>query len=161
MVIILMGAAGAGKTTVGQALAATLGWTFLEADDYHTPASVARLRAGIALTDVDRAPWLATLRALVARAVDRREHTVLACSALKAAYRGTLSHGLRQVRVVYLQATEPLLHERLAARQGHIAGPAILPAQLADLQEPADALTVDASWPVERIVARVRYEYGV
>jgi gluconokinase len=82
VVIIMMGAAGAGKTTIGRALAAELGWRFFDADDYHTAASIAKMRAGQPLTDADRAPWIATLGTIVARASDRREHAVLACSAL-------------------------------------------------------------------------------
>ena len=85
--IVLMGPAGAGKTTVGRALAAALGWPFVDGDDRHSPANVEKMRAGAALSDADRAPWLASLHAAIARTLDRREHLVVACSALKRSYR--------------------------------------------------------------------------
>src|SRR5689334_805704 len=99
-----MGVAASGKTFVGRALAAELRWPFADADDYHAPASVAKMRHGVPLTDADRAPWLAALRRLVERAIDRREPLVLACSALKEEYRRALAGGLRGVRFVHLTA---------------------------------------------------------
>ena len=157
-----MGAAGAGKTTVGRALAAALGWPFVDADDLHPDRSIEKMPAGVPLTDADRAPWLVTLRATVMeRAIDRREHLVLACSALKERDRNTLRGGLRPVRVVHLKADRGLLEQRLAARPSHFFGPALVSSQLADLEEPADALIVDAAWSVEQILAAVRHEFGV
>jgi gluconokinase len=161
VIVILMGVAGSGKTTVGRALADDLGWRFADADNYHTADSVTKMRQGIALTDADRAPWLAALRALVARALDRREHLVLACSALKQSYRDILQDGLRPVRFVYLKATEPALRARLADRPGHFAGPKLLASQLATLEEPDDALTLDARDAPERLVAVIRREFGL
>jgi gluconokinase len=163
VVIVIMGAAGAGKTTVGRALAAELGWPFVDADDHHPPQNVDKMHAGVALTDADREPWLASLHAVVSRAIDRREHTVLACSALKERYRQAL-HGHRHpVRFVYLKATEAELQHRLTARPDHFFGPGLLASQLATLEEPGpgDALVVDATWPAERILAAIRQEFGV
>ena len=156
-----MGAAGAGKTTVGKALAAALGWPFVDADDQHPAHNIEKMRAGVPLSDTDRAPWIATLRAVVERAIDRREHTILACSALKERDRHTLCGNVRPVRFVHLQAVRGLLEQRLAARAPHFFGPALVSSQLADLEEPANALIVDAAWPLEHILAAIRHEFGV
>lgn len=154
MVIVIIGPAGAGKTLIGRALAHELGWRFVEGDDHHSPAA-------IALTDADRAPWLASLHDILAAVLDRREHLVLACSALKERYRLTLRGDLRTVRFVYLKSDEPTLRRRLAERGGRFAGPALLASQLADLEEPADALTIDALQALERIIATIRRELGI
>ena len=161
MIIVMMGPAGAGKTTVGRALAGTQSWPFVDGDDVHTAAAVAKMRAGIPLTDVERAPWLTSLHDILAATLDRRGHLVLACSALKERYRAALREGLRTVRFVYLKADERILAGRLADRGGHFAGPALLASQLADLEEPGDALTVDATEPPDRIVAIIRREFGL
>jgi len=166
VVIILTGVAGAGKTTIGRALAAELGWPFVEGDHYHPAASVEKMHAGIPLDDDDRAPWLAALHAIVVRALDRREHTVIACSALRRQYRDRLRGDRPHVRFVYLAATEPELERRLATRPGHFAGPSLLPSQLATLEPPGaagddEALIVDATWPPERILGAIRTEFGV
>src|SRR5204863_8843306 len=100
-------------------------------------------------------------QAVIARALERREPTVLACSALKDSYRRTLASGLKTVRFVYLKAPEAVLHERLAARAGHFAGPAILAAQLATLEEPCEAIELDVTAPPATIIAAIRRELGV
>jgi gluconokinase len=158
-----MGAAGAGKTTIGHALSAALGWPFVDGDDLHPPANVAKMHAGIPLTDADRAPWLDALHALIGRTLDRREHLVLACSALRRAYRETLRGDLRLVRFVYLKAGEPELGRRLSARRGHFAGPNLLRSQVATLEEPSpdEAVAVDATLPPARIVAQLREAFGL
>jgi gluconokinase len=161
MVVILMGVAGAGKTTIGRALAADLGARFIEGDDIHAPAAVAKMRAGVPLTDADRAPWLASLHAIVAAALDRREPLILSCSALKERYRQVLRGNLRTVRFVYLKADPETLARRLADRRGHLAGPALLASQLADLETPADALTIDGTKPPDQIVDTIRREFGL
>ena len=163
MVIVVMGPAGAGKSTVGQALASRLGCPFVDADDHHPPANVARMARGEALTEADRRPWLARLHALVARAVDRREPLVLACSSLTTSHRDQLAGGLRQVRFVYLKTPREVLAARLAARRAHFAGPPLLVSQLATLEEPGndEALTVDGAAEVETIVGHIRLEFGV
>ena len=161
MVVVLIGAAGAGKTTVGRALAGALGWRFVDGDDFHSPAAIAKMHAGAALTDADRAPWLAALHQVMAIAIGRREPLVVACSALRARYREELRGDLRTVRFVYLKADEATLRRRLTDRAGHFAGPALVQSQLAALEEPEDGLTVDATAPPERIVASIRYEFGL
>jgi carbohydrate kinase (thermoresistant glucokinase family) len=161
MVVVLVGAAGAGKTTVGRALADALDCRFVDGDDHHTPASVAKMRAGVPLTESDRAPWLASLHRIIATALDRREPLVVACSALRNGYRATLRGDLRNVRFVYLAADAQTLRHRLAARAAHFAGPALVDSQLATLEPPDDALTIDATLPLGEIVDRVRYEFGL
>ena len=156
-----MGAAGAGKTTVAQALARTLGWRFVEGDEYHSVEAVAKMRGGQALTDADRRPWLAALHAVIEAAVVRREPLVLTCSALHERYREVLRGTLRGVRFVFLKADAPTLRHRLTKRTGHFAGPALVASQLAALEEPRDAVTIDATRPVEHIVAVARYELGL
>ena len=156
-----MGAAGAGKTTVGQALAAAVRWRFVEGDEYHSVEAVAKMRSGQALTDADRRPWLAALHAVTEAAVARREPLVLTCSALHERYREVLRGTLRRVRFVYLKANAATLRERLTKRTGHFAGPALVASQLAALEEPRDALTIDATRPVAEIVDIVRYELGL
>ena len=158
-----MGVSGAGKTTVGHALAVELGWRFVEGDDAHPAKNVRKMHAGIPLTDADREPWLASLHAIVAHAIDRREHTVMTCSALKRRYREQLRGGLRGVRFVYLRVALPLLERRLAERTSHFFNPALLRSQFDALEEPDDleALVVDGSWPPERILGTIREAFGV
>jgi gluconokinase len=162
MVVVLMGPAGAGKSTVGSALAERLGWTFVEADDYHSAAAVRTMSGGRPLTDADRAGWLDTLHAVVARALDRREPLVLACSALTAAHRHRLAGDLRHVRFVYLRVPRAVLRERLEQRPGHFAGVALLESQLATLEEPdGGALTLDGTQDVATLVGHIRLEFGL
>jgi gluconokinase len=161
VVVFLIGASGSGKTTVGRALAQQLAWQFVEGDDYHSPESIAKMRDGVPLNDSDRAPWLARLHAVAAAAIDRRAHAVIACSALKQRYRDLLRGTLSGIRFVYLKADEPTLRKRLEERRKHFAGASLLASQLAALEEPADAMTIDATRSVDEIAGAVRYEFGL
>jgi gluconokinase len=161
VIVILMGVAGSGKTTVGRALAAEIGWPFIDGDDLHAPAAVVKMHAGVPLTDADRAPWLGLLHDRMTLALERREHRILACSALKARYRETLRGTLRGVRFVFLVADAETLTRRLETRVDHFAGPSLLSSQLADLEPPADAVTIDATGPIEEIVGTIRRELGI
>lgn len=155
--------AGAGKTTVGLALAAALGRAFSDADDYHPPANVDAMRRGVPLTDADRAPWLAALRALLARALAEGTPVVLACSALRAAYRRALvPDGAAEgaVAFVYLDVTPETAARRVAARAGHFMPAALVASQFAALEVPGDAVRVDAALPVADAVAWVRRALG-
>jgi carbohydrate kinase (thermoresistant glucokinase family) len=156
-----MGVAGAGKTTIGRALAADLGWRFVEGDELHTPASVKQMRAGTPLTDADRESWIAALHGIIAAAANRRERLILSCSALKDRYRQALRGDLRRVRFVYLEADPETIGQRLASRAGHFAGPALLASQFATLEPPADAITIDATLPLDRILRTIRTELGI
>jgi len=151
-----MGPAGAGKSTVGRALAAALGCTFLDADDLHSPENIAKIGGGAALTDVERGPWLDRVRSAIADATHAGDDTVVACSALRRSYRDRIARGLSGVRWVYLHASPALLAERLTHRTGHFAGPAILSSQLATLESPDDALVIPAHLPVDAAVAMIR-----
>jgi len=161
MVIVVMGVTGAGKTTAGTLLATTLAWPFVEGDSLHPPANVDKMRAGIPLTETDRAPWLAAIHAVIAGAVERRESLVVACSALKERYRDLLRGDCRGVRFVYLRVIPSVAVERTATRTGHFAGPALVPSQFQALEEPGDAMIVDGTMPPEQIVADVRRELGM
>ena len=154
MVILLMGTTGAGKTTVGRLLAARLRWTFLDADDFHPPANIEKMKHGIPLTDRDRFPWLEKIHAELLRFTESRENVVLACSALKQSYRDQLSVEL-DMRIVYLRGTYEVMRRHIESRHGHFAGEAILAGQFADLEEPKNALILDVSHPPEELVAEI------
>jgi gluconokinase len=145
VIIILLGVSGSGKTTVGQALSTLLGWPFLDADDYHPKANLAKMSRGEPLTDADRAPWLETLRTEIAVRLARDEEAILACSALKKAYRQKLQVDPAQVRFVYLKVSPELLQKRLERRPEHFMKPSMLRSQLEALEEPlpSEALTVE------------------
>jgi gluconokinase len=155
MIAIVMGVVGAGKTTVGKLLASQLGWDFADADDFHPQSNVEKIRHGIALTDEDREPWLDRLREAIVRWIAEGKSVILACSALKRSYRAKLCVG-PQVRFVYLKGSAALIADRLRSRHGHFAGESILASQLADLEEPGKAITVDISHTPEQIVAEIK-----
>jgi gluconokinase len=160
MVVIVMGVVGAGKTTVGRLLAEELRWQFADADDFHPPANIEKIRHGIALNDSDREPWLASLRSRIASWIAEERNAVLACSALKQSYRSDLQVG-SEVHFVYLKGSPSLIAERLRARQGHFANEQILASQFDDLEEPESALIVDISESPEQIVTIVRERLGL
>lgn len=157
MVIILMGVSGTGKTTVGQLLAASLGWSFVEADDFHPAANVAKMQGGTPLDDDDRRPWLAALRDRIDAACGRSESVVMACSALKQQYRDELEQGCPgTIRFVYLTGSEELIRSRLEAREGHFMDPALLRSQFDALEPPEGAIRVDVGPSPEQIAADIR-----
>src|SRR5256885_2154199 len=150
-----MGPAGSGKTTVGGLLAAQLKWEFVDADNFHLPANIEKMSRGIPLNDEDRIPWLNSIREAMLQWEARDRNIVLACSALKRSYRELLQIN-SNVKLVYLKGSYELLRERLRSRKGHYAGEQILAGQFADLEEPADAITIDAAQSPEQIVAEIR-----
>ncbi len=156
MVVILMGVTGAGKTTVGAMLASALGWEFHDADQLHPRANIEKMSRGIALTDQDRAPWLAAVRALVERFLADGAGAVIACSALKQSYREQIVADPAQVKIVYLKVDPATIAARLQERTGHFMNPALMQSQFDTLEEPHDAITVDATKPPEQIVATIR-----
>jgi gluconokinase len=160
MIILLMGVSGAGKTTIGQELAQQLGWPFADADDFHSAANVAKMRAGIPLDDDDRAPWLQSLHHAIEGWIAARQSVVLACSALREAYREQLIVG-PDVKVVFLHAQFALVSKRLEVRHGHYMNPGLLRSQFDTLEVPEDAISVDVSGRVPEIVAEIRAAIGV
>ena len=155
VILVLMGVCGCGKTTVGEALADAIGCRFLDADDYHPEANVAKMARGVPLTDEDRWPWLDILANELRQILAKGEHAVLACSALKEAYRQRLKRA-GDVRIVYLKGDQATIAARLAARQHAYMPPTLLPSQFAALEEPVDALVVDIREPVATQVERIR-----
>lgn len=162
MVIVLMGVSGSGKTTVGRRLAQDLGWTFLDADDYHPAENVAKMRRGVPLTDADRRPWLDALRRLIDEACERGENLVLACSALKHAYQDYLEKDAPWcVQYVHLRGPEELIRQRLAERSGHFMDPNLLHSQLEALEPPRGAVAVDVTPPPDVIAEEIRGKLGL
>jgi gluconokinase len=158
LVVVVMGVSGCGKSTVGRALASALAATFLDADDFHPPANVERMRQGIALTDAERAPWLDALAARLASASAADEPLVLACSALKRSYRDALRRGAPALSLVHLSGSPALLAERITARPGHYMPRTLLPSQLATLETPTDdehAITLDVAAATDDLVASI------
>jgi gluconokinase len=143
VIVILMGVTGCGKTTVGALLAQERGWEFYDADDFHPAENVAKMKSGAPLTDQDRWPWLDRLNALLLDSERQRKNLVLACSALKQAYRDRLVRGCTTVRLVFLEGEAELIRARLASRRGHYMNPALLASQFAILEPPPDALRLD------------------
>ena len=162
MIVVLMGVSGSGKSTVGKILAAQLGWTFVEADDYHPTANVEKMRGGTPLDDADRRPWLAALRERVAGACRLGENVVLACSALKHRYQDYLEQDDPPcVEYVFLDGSPELIGRRLAARTGHFMNPALLGSQFEALEPPAKAVRVNIAPPPEQIAAEIREKLGL
>jgi carbohydrate kinase (thermoresistant glucokinase family) len=151
--VVLMGVCGSGKSTVGLALAEKCGGVFLDADDFHPQANIDKMKRGEPLDDADRAPWLATLAALLSESSDKP--VFLACSALKSRYREILSAGRGDVQFVHLHGTPELIRARLRARPGHFMPETLIDSQFAALETPQEALSVDIDQPVEAIVATI------
>ena len=145
MLIIITGVSGVGKTTIGKLLSENMGWTFYEGDDYHTNVNLAKMRNGTPLTDEDRWPWLDALRTKISEIVLHEENAVLSCSALKESYRIRLESGLKDIVFVYLQADYQLIRKRISERVGHFMCAGLLASQYSDLEEPQNAIVVDAA----------------
>jgi gluconokinase len=155
VVVIIMGTTGAGKTTIGTMLAAQLNWEFADADTFHPRANIEKMSHGTPLDDADRVPWLEAMRKAILEWIAAGKNVVLACSALKRAYRDELRPS-PEVIIVYLKGDYALFAERIRQRRGHFAGEGILAGQFADLEEPTDAITIDAAKSPEQIVAEIR-----
>jgi gluconokinase len=160
MIVIVMGTTGSGKTTIGTLLAKRQGWEFVDADDFHPPANVEKMKHGIPLTDADREPWLKALHDRIVEWNTEARNVVLACSALKKSYRDEL-RASPDVKFVYLKGSYELFSQRVLARKGHFAKQDLLASQFATLEEPTDAITVDAAPSPEQIVAEVRRQLGL
>jgi gluconokinase len=134
--LVVMGVSGSGKTTIADKLAERLGWTFEDGDRFHPASNVAKMSAGKPLSDEDRWPWLQAISDEIDRVCGAGEHAVIACSALKRAYRDILVHGRDDVRIIYLNGTQQLIAKRLAARKGHFMPPGLLDSQFKTLEPP-------------------------
>jgi gluconokinase len=157
VILILMGVTGSGKTTIGTRVAALEHWEYAEGDDYHSEANKAKMHAGIPLTDADRAPWLATLHEVLLGWYRSGTSGVLACSALRQAYRDELSAGIpsAELRFVLLEVPKDVLQERMAERRGHYMSPALLDSQIATLETPKDAIRVAGDLPPDQVVQEI------
>ena len=155
MIVVLMGVCASGKTKVGRALAASLGWPFYDADDFHPPSNVAKMAAGMPLTDDDRWPWLDRIVDELAPAGADEGNAVLACSALRQSYRDRLKRA-GNVRFVYLKGDYATIAARVATRSHKYMPASLLPSQFATLEEPADALVVDVRADIEAKIATIR-----
>ncbi len=160
MIAVLMGVTASGKTTIGTLLASREGWEYAEGDDYHSKENVAKMHAGIPLTDADREPWLRALHQVLLGWHNSGKSGVLACSALKQSYRDVLAEGIPadEIRFVLLEAPKAVLIERLHHRPGHFMNPSLLDSQLATLEIPSDALRVSVVQPPASAVEQIMNE---
>ena len=156
MIVILMGVTGCGKTTVGALLAEQCGWDFHDADDFHPAENVAKMKSGAPLTDEDRWPWLERLHAFLLDSERQGKSLVLACSALKQAYRDRLARGCAAARFVFLDGDKEMIRARLLARKGHYMNPTLLDSQFAILERPQDALRLDLRKSPAELVQGIR-----
>lgn len=155
MIIIIMGVAGSGKTTIGSLLARELGCDFYDADDFHSESNRAKMSQGVALTDKDRTTWLLSLQKLIGQNIQLNKSIVLACSALKASYRKIL--GLNEhVRFIYLKGTYEQIETRLRKRTGHFMPAELLASQFDILEEPQNAMTIDITQTPQEIITIIR-----
>lgn len=161
MILVVMGVSGSGKTTIGRALAQELAWPFADADEFHPPANIAKMSAGQPLNDTDRVPWLAAIRRQIDDWIAAQQSAVITCSALKAVYREQLTGGLPEIKFVHLHGERALLLQRLGQRENHFMKASMLDSQLATLESPKDALTVDIRRTPREIVSEVRRHFNV
>ncbi len=150
-----MGVSGSGKTTVGKLLAASLNWDFVDADDFHPAANIEKMSRGIPLDDADRMPWLRQIQSAIGDWLQAKKNAVLACSALKATYRDLLCGDRVQMKLVYLKGDFELISQRLQQRSNHYMKANLLSSQLAALEEPQNAIVIDASQSPEAIVQQI------
>jgi gluconokinase len=157
MIVVLMGVTASGKTTIGTKLAALEHWEYAEGDDYHSDANKAKMHAGIPLTDADREPWLASLHEVLLGWHRSGTSGVLACSALRQAYRDELSAGIpgAELRFVLLEVPREVLEQRMVERKGHYMSPALLESQIATLEMPRDAIRVAGDLPPDVVVQEI------
>lgn len=162
--IIVMGVSGSGKSTIADKLAERLSWSFEDGDRFHPASNVAKMSAGHPLTDEDRWPWLQAIADEIDRVCKAGERAVIACSALKRAYRDVLVHGRSDVRIVFLDGSEPLIADRLARRKGHFMPPGLLASQFKTLEPPdrsENPVTVSIDASVAAVVDDIVRQLGL
>ena len=163
MIVVLFGVAGSGKTTLGQILASELGWSFYDADEFHSPENIDKMHGGAPLTDADREPWLQRVRGLIERCLATNENAVIACSALKRTYRERLCL-TSEVRFVYLRGTPQLIAARLKARRGHFMESDMSETQFATLEEPGsdeETITIDIAHPPHALIGEIKQKLSL
>ncbi|WP_366517253.1 gluconokinase [Microcoleus sp. PH2017_18_LLB_O_A] len=153
---MVMGVSGSGKTTVGKLLAESLNWDFSDADDFHPPGNIEKMSRGIPLEDADRLPWLLHLQGTIDRWLLENKNVVLACSGLKASYREMLFRDKQQMKIVYLKGDFELFAARLKTRENHYMKVDLLSSQFATLEEPENAIIIDASQQLELMVRQIK-----
>jgi gluconokinase len=158
--VILMGVAGSGKTAVGMQVARKLDWIFLDADDFHPPANIEKMKHGIPLNDQDRAPWLQRLHDELQHQMAERHSVILACSALKESYRDVLRDEVSPPTFVYLDVDLETIRDRLQHRSAHFFPKELMESQFAALEKPKDAIIIDARKPLEAVVDHVIHALG-
>ncbi|MCC5638107.1 gluconokinase [Nostoc sp. CHAB 5844] len=163
MIIVIMGVAGSGKTTIGQVLAAAIEWEFSDADSFHSTAAREKMSRGEPLTDADRQPWLQTMQTAIAQWLQADKNVILACSALKASYREILCGDDPRVKLVYLQGSYELIEQRLRDRLGHFMKVNLLQSQFDTLEvpTPAEAVYIDISQDLGAIVQQIRNSLNI
>ena len=160
MVILVMGVSGSGKTTIGEMLSAQLNWPFVDGDSLHSAANVAKMAAGIPLTNDDRAPWLQSIHDVMEGWRMQHKNGIVASSALKEKYRQILLTS-PEIKLVYLRGSYEVIYSRMQHRPGHYMKPEMLQSQFAALEEPNDAVVVDISESAEQMVANIRQKLAI
>jgi carbohydrate kinase (thermoresistant glucokinase family) len=164
MIVLVGGVAGCGKTTVGAIIAEKLHWPVADADSFHPPENIAKMAAGIPLTDADRAPWLGAIIDWMDARDAAGESVIAGCSAIKQRYRDELLDGRTDARLAFLKISRELAHERLSARHGHFFTAKLMDSQFADLQPPQETgqvLVFDASEPADQIAQEIIGRFGL
>ncbi|MGJ5633120.1 gluconokinase [Nostoc sp. CALU 1950] len=156
MIIIVMGVSGSGKTTIGKLLADSLEWEFSDADNFHSPENVEKMRCGIPLSEADRMPWLQDLQTAIKQWLQENKSVVLACSALKDSYRQFLLLDSDRIKLVYLKGSYELIQARLQERSNHYMNEKLLGSQFNTLEEPLDTISIDVAQPPQIIVQNIR-----
>ena len=161
MIILIMGVSGSGKTTVGKLLADSLQWEFSDADAFHSPENVEKMRQGIPLSEADRTPWLQDLQTALQQWLQENKNVVLACSALKDSYRQFLLVDRDRIKLVYLKGSYELIQKRLQERRNHYMSEKLLDSQFDTLEEPLDAISINVAASPQVIVKNIRTVLGI